>query len=139
MGEKNKRPQVGVGALIFRNGKVLFGKRLSKLGEKTWGLVGGHLEFGETPEECLKREILEEIGLEMISAELICVSNVLDYDKHYIDFEFKVEVEPGEPKLLEPEKFEQWKWFDIENPPKPLFKAAELALKSYKNGKFYNS
>jgi 8-oxo-dGTP diphosphatase len=97
------------------------------------------LEFGETPEEALKRETLEETGLEIISTEFICVSNVISYGKHYIDLEFKAEVKDGEPKLLEPEKFTEWKWFDIDDPPKPLFKAIEYALNSYKTNKKYNS
>ncbi len=133
------KPIVGVGALIFRDKKILLGKRLSKLGLASWGLVGGHLEFGETLEDAIKREIREEIGLVAISLKLICVSNIIAYEKHYVDFEFEAEVEPGEPKLLEQKKFEKWQWCDLKNLPTPLFKAAELALRSYKTGKIYNA
>jgi len=137
--KNEKTPKVGVGSLIFRDDKILLGKRLSKLGEKTWGVVGGHLKFGETPEQAVVREVKEETGLEVISTKLICVSNIVSYDKHYLDLEFKVEVAEGEPQLMEPDKFETWDWFDLNNLPKPLFKAAELAIESYKTGKIYNS
>lgn len=125
--------------MIFRGNKVLFGKRITKLGAGTWGVVGGHAEFGETPEETVKREVKEEVGLEVISTEFICVSNIIAYDKHYVDFGFKVEVATGEPQLCEPENFETWEWFDIENLPSPLFKAAELTIDSFKTGGVYNS
>ena len=53
-----------VGAVIVREGKVLIGqrKRGSSMGLK-WEFPGGKLEPGETPESCLKRELLEELGV----------------------------------------------------------------------------
>ncbi len=36
-----------------------------------WGVVGGHSEEGETPEETLKREVLEEIGITIQNPEFL--------------------------------------------------------------------
>ena len=51
-------------AIIINNGKVLIAQRAEKqkLAGK-WEFPGGKIEFGETPEECRKREIKEELGI----------------------------------------------------------------------------
>lgn len=45
-------PQVGVGVLILRDGKVLLGRRKGSHGAGCWSAPGGHLEFGEVVEDC---------------------------------------------------------------------------------------
>ena len=131
-------PKVGVGAMIMRDGQVLLGCRKGAHGAGTYAWCGGHLEFGETLEACAVREVREETGLVVASLKLLCVSNIIAYDKHYLDFEFLTEVEPGQPQLLEPDRIESWGWYNLDNLPSPLFKAGELALKSLATGRFYH-
>lgn len=51
-------------AIIINNkGEVLVGKRARKDGVGQWALVGGKLDIGETPEDCVIREVHEELGL----------------------------------------------------------------------------
>lgn len=47
-----KSPKVGVCVFIIKDDKILLGKRKNSHGGLTWAPPGGHLEFGETPEEC---------------------------------------------------------------------------------------
>lgn len=57
-------PQIVAAAIIEKNGSVLIGKR--KRGKRhigNWEFPGGTLEEGETDEQCLKRELLEELGI----------------------------------------------------------------------------
>ena len=131
-------PKVGVGAMIMRDGQVLLGRRRGAHGAGTYAWCGGHLEFGETLEACAVREVREETGLVVASLKLLCVSNIMAYDNHYLDFEFLTEVEPGQPQVLEPDRIESWEWYELDNLPSPLFKAGELALKSLATGRFYH-
>jgi ADP-ribose pyrophosphatase YjhB (NUDIX family) len=52
----------------------------------TWALPGGHLEFGETFENCAEREILEETGLAIRNIQfLTATNNVMPAEnKHYV-------------------------------------------------------
>ncbi|HEX2977662.1 MAG TPA: NUDIX hydrolase [Candidatus Babeliales bacterium] len=115
--------RVGVGVLIFHNGKLLLGKRKNAHGSGTWSPPGGHLEFGETPFECAQREVLEETGL--VIKEITAGPYTNDFfeleQKHYITLFMIGNYEGGEPKVLEPHKCEMWDWFDINELPKPLF------------------
>ncbi|MFM6189079.1 NUDIX hydrolase [Planktothrix sp.] len=66
-------------AILYRDGKFLFQLRDNIPGiihPGVWGLFGGHLEPEETPEFCLKRELIEEIGYPV--SELIPFKNYRD-------------------------------------------------------------
>ena len=58
-----KRPIIGVGALIFRRGKILLVERGKEPLKGYWSLPGGALETGELLAEGLRREVMEETGL----------------------------------------------------------------------------
>jgi len=67
------QPRVGVGVLAVRHGSprtsVLVSLRKSRHGRGEWALPGGHLELGESPVECARRELEEETGIEVGSAD----------------------------------------------------------------------
>ena len=58
-------PRVGVGVIITRNEQVLLLKRKNVHGSGSWSTPGGHLDFGESPEECAIREAKEEADLDI--------------------------------------------------------------------------
>lgn len=62
-------------AIIEKNGKILIAQRklCSSFGGK-WEFPGGKIEFEETPEQCLKRELKEELGIEAIVGPFFCAS-----------------------------------------------------------------
>lgn len=139
MSSPEARPQVGVGVIFVRDGKVFLAKRQGAHGEETWASAGGHLENGESLEDCARREAMEELGVKVGGLRYLCVSNIIAYGKHYVDVEFLGEIGNQEPVLAEPEAFSQSGWFPIDNPPQPLFHAMRYALDSYLTGRNYYS
>lgn len=84
--EENPRPKVGVGVMVFKEGKVLMGKRVSSHGAGEWSWPGGHMEYMESFEECAKREVREEAGIEIENVRFLRLLNLKDYaPKHYVD------------------------------------------------------
>lgn len=62
-------PKVGVNGVIFSEDRKMLLERRADDG--TWGIIGGWCEAGESPQESLKREFLEETGLNVKVIELI--------------------------------------------------------------------
>jgi len=58
-----ERPVVGVGAIVLDGGRVLLIKRGNPPLKGQWSLPGGGVEVGETLEQAVAREVLEETGL----------------------------------------------------------------------------
>jgi 8-oxo-dGTP diphosphatase len=118
-----EKPKVGVGVCIFKENQVLMGLRKNAHGAQTWAFPGGHLEFGETVQECARREVREETGLELglvkpgpYSQDIFIAEN-----KHYITLIMIGEYIGGEPQILEPHKCQEWRWFDWGKWPENLF------------------
>ena len=133
-----ERPKVGLGGIIIKEGKILLAKRKGKFGGGTWGTFGGHLEFEESFNECIKREAREELGIDVKIVDFICVSNLIDNEHHYVDLVFLVEIVDGEPVIMEPEKHEKLGWYDLDNIPNPLFISIKKALESLRNNNKIN-
>jgi ADP-ribose pyrophosphatase YjhB (NUDIX family) len=60
-----KRPLVGVGAIVFDGPRVLMAQRGKQPLLGWWSLPGGALESGELLADAVRREVLEETGLEI--------------------------------------------------------------------------
>lgn len=95
-------------------------------GQGTWGAAGGHLEFGETFEECALRELREEAGdITVANLRFGTVSNDIysDAGRHYVTILMLADHVSGDPEVREPEKFERWEWFRRQELPDNLFPA----------------
>lgn len=62
--------RIGVNALIFDQGRILLAHRRDI---DWWNLPGGGMEIGETVEQAIQREVLEETGLEIVVDQLVGV------------------------------------------------------------------
>jgi 8-oxo-dGTP diphosphatase len=116
-------PQVGVGVIVVRDGKILLGLRRGSHGAGTWALPGGHLEWGETVESCARREVKEETGLYLgVVSQGPYTNDVMAAEgKHYVTCFVEAAALAGEAQVLEPTKCERWTWFAWSAMPEKLF------------------
>ncbi len=132
-----KMIQVGAGAIILQGGKTLLVKRKGSHAAGHYGSFGGHVEYGESPIETVKREAREELGIEIHNLRFASCTNMLKYGKHYIDISFVAEIASGEPRIQEPEKIESIGWYPLDKLPQPLFEPVKIVLEALKTGKVF--
>ena len=135
-----KRPKIGLGVIVIKENKILLGKRKNAHGEGTWSFPGGHLEMWEELWQCAEREVSEETGLVVNVYESDCnfsyaTTNDLfnEEDEHYITLFVRANYIDGEPKVMEPNKCECWRWFEWNKLPKNLFLPIQNLIKENYN------
>lgn len=130
--------KVGAGVVIVRDGKTLLAKRKGSHAAGCFGSLGGHVEFGESLLETVKREAREELGIEIKNIRFVSCTNMCKYGKHFVDISFVAEIASGEPRICEPDRIESIGWYDLNALPEPLFEPARIALEALKSGQpFY--
>ena len=127
---------VGVGAFILNdNNEVLMLLRSEQCKNEAgkWMIPGGGVDFNETLENCIIREVKEEIGIDIEVVKLITAINHIlpDEGQHWVAPTFKCKISSGEPKILEPHKHVEMKWFALDNLPENLSIATHLVVKDY--------
>lgn len=135
---------VGVGAIISNaEGAVFLARRGKDARNETgkWEFPGGGVEFNETLEQALVREVREEYGFEIEVLELLDVVNhIIPAEKqHWVSPSFLCRVKSGEPRILEPHKCSEIGWFALDRIPEDqLTIASRTSLESLrkKNEKF---
>lgn len=135
MHDKEKRPLVGMGVMVFKDGKILLCKRKSPMGEGEYAFPGGHVEHMEALAECARRETREECGIEIDNIKFLGLFNLNMFaPKHYVGIGFTADWESGEPQVLEPDKCVDWSWHDINDLPHPMFKPTWLMIDAHLKG-----
>jgi len=119
---------------IWRNGKFLMYRRKGSHGSGTISVPGGHLEFGESWEECAARETLEEVGCHIKNIRFLAATNdIMESDaKHYISIWMNADWASGEPAIMEPDKVEELGWYTFQDLPKNLFEPCWQNLRKAK-------
>jgi 8-oxo-dGTP diphosphatase len=128
---------VGVGALVFNNeGRVFLAKRGSEARNESgcWEFPGGTVEFGEKLADAIKREMLEEYGLEIgVTGVLGAFDHILEKGKeHWVSITFLGRIIAGTPTILEPNKCSEIGWFPLSSPPNPLSEISAQNLDAYR-------
>jgi NADH pyrophosphatase NudC (nudix superfamily) len=106
-------PTPVVAALIEFDGKVLLARNVA-WPQKMFALVAGFLERGETPQQAVAREVLEETGLTVTATHLIGVYEFAPRNEVIIAFHTPAEgtialgEELAEVKLVEPARVRPW-------------------------------
>lgn len=137
---ENPHPKVGIGVMIWKDGKVLMGRRKNSHGAGTFAWPGGHLEFMESFEDCARRETREEAGIEIKNIRFLRLCNFRSNGRHYADIGVMAEWASGEPMIMEPEKCEGWAWYDPAELPQPLFDTIPYYFDALRTGRnFYDA
>lgn len=123
-------PSVCVAACILRDDRLLIGLRHYTPDKwkqiSIWTTPGGRCEAGEKVEDALRRETAEEVGVtEMeITDFLGAVPGAMPGDTLYVFICRTAQ----EPRLMEPQKFSEWRWETVASVPENFINPAALEL-----------
>ncbi|QND32907.1 NUDIX domain-containing protein [Sinorhizobium meliloti] len=125
-------PGLGCGLAILRDGKILLCRRLKAPEAGHWSIVGGKVDHMELAQDAARREAEEESGLSIHSTRFLCVSEqMIEADRqHWISLIYVTENFSGEPRLTEPDKLSDIRWFDLTALPRPLSRFAADAVRA---------
>lgn len=115
--DETKVPRVGVGCVVSRGTQLL----LVKGHRGYWAPPGGHLDFGESPEQCAVRETLEETGLGVDNVRFVAVTNDLipETNRHYITIWMRADTLSGEAYVSDSLEIAELGWFERDALPSP--------------------
>lgn len=134
---------VGCELFVRKGGSILLGKRKNCYGAGTWALPGGHVEFNERLADTICREAKEELDADIVPKELKLVSIVDDLQPennlHHIHISFEVKNPKWEPRIMEPDYCEEWRYFPINSLPDNFFPHHKDIIENYLNGRLYLS
>ena len=98
------QPVVAVGAIVFKNNRVLLVRRDQPPSQDLWAIPGGRVEIGETLQEADEREILEETGITIQAHEPIYTFDYIERDGstrprfHYVIVDLMADYVRGETR-----------------------------------------
>ena len=106
------------------SGRILLARRSTGARDEpgTWDCGAGAIEFGETFEQAVTREVTEEYGTPPLTVTQRGVRNILRTDppSHWVAVVFAVRLDPAAARIAEPHKFDDLRWFDPDQLPEPL-------------------
>ena len=112
-------------------------------GAGTWALPGGHLEFNERLVDTICREAKEELGAIIKPEELRLVGVVDDLQPennlHYVHVSFEQTDPTWEPRVMEPDRCAEWRYFPLNDLPKNFFPSHTGIVANYLHGRLYNA
>jgi len=99
--------------------------------------AGGSLEFGETIENCLVREIQEEVGVGILEMEYLgkreVFRNLDGKDTHWIGFYYKCLIDPSQARISEDEECDAMEWGSFHEPRQPRMMGQEEVYEMFKD------
>jgi 8-oxo-dGTP pyrophosphatase MutT (NUDIX family) len=121
------------------SGRILLARRSAAARDEpgSWDCGAGALEFGETFEAAVTREVTEEYATPPLEITQLGVRNVVRADppSHWVAIVFAVRIDPAAARIGEPHKFDDLSWFRPDALPAPLHSQLPATLELYKVGR----
>lgn len=139
---KKGEDYVGISVSYFchdGDGNVILNKRGKNCRDEqgNWDIGGGGVDFGDTIEETLIKEIKEEYCTDIISYDFLGYRDVFRKNNgkktHWLGMDFKVLVNKEMVKNGEPHKLDAVEWFTLSELPNPLHSQLLNFIEKYKN------
>ena len=92
-----RRPETSVGAVVISDDLILLIRRGRGPAQGQWSVPGGRVEWGETLQEAVVREVAEETGQDVVCGEYIGVVERISDDAHYVIHDFVATVVADSP------------------------------------------
>jgi 8-oxo-dGTP diphosphatase len=112
--EHEKGPRVVVSAIIRNERKFLLTKETLEDGKEYWIFPGGGVKFGESLEEAVKREVKEELGIEIEIEKLLGFKESIHTNHNYHSVIFFFLAKPRGNFTINDEKILDARYFSLE-------------------------
>lgn len=131
------RASVGVGVIVRKGESILQIQRQGSHGAGSWSVPGGHIDFGESVEECAAREVMEETGVVIRNPRFLGYTNDVfqEEGKHYVTMWVEAEYAYGEPTITSPRETAFVGWVNQKQLPTPRF----IPFQNFLDGKLVRS
>lgn len=127
--------------ILVKDGKILLLRRFNTGYEDgNYGVIAGHLDGDETFMQAMVREAKEEagIGIKAEKMEVVHVMHRKCPHEERVDFFIKAKRWDGEPRIMETDKCDDLRWFDIDGLPNNVIPYVRQAIGCILGKKFYS-
>lgn len=132
---KRFRVVPAVYGLLVKDDQVLLARRKDTGYEDgNYNFPSGHIDGEEAATEAMKRELREELGIEVTELKIVHIMHRLSTDREGVEFLIEVSAWNGTLTNTEPEKCDDLRWFPIDKIPDNLIPYQAFLLQKYKAG-----
>ena len=127
--------------VLTRKNEILLSRRFNTgFHDGEYSFPAGHLDGNETLVKAMIREAKEETGIELKPEDLklIHVMHRKEPNEERVDFFFVVERWSGEPKIMEPHKCDDLRWFNVNNLPDNIILYIKQVIDCILEKRFYS-
>ncbi len=119
--------------VLVNNGKILLLRRFNTgYNDGNYSVPAGHIDGEEKATSAMIREAKEEAGIDIIEKQIRMVHVMLrKSDAQRIDFFFEATKWHGEPKNMEPNKCDDFRWFPINQMPENVIPYVRAGIQNY--------
>lgn len=124
--------------MYTKDGEFFMAKRSNKTRDEhgRWEIQGGGLDFGQTAEENVIREMKEESNATPLKSEFLGYTDVFRVNEngdktHWLALDFAFLVNKSDVKINEPDMFDDSGWFTLSNIPSPVHSQLQNLLNKH--------